>query len=225
MSLMERMFRLPFTMFSSGMDMLMRGMRGRSNSSGDQCLDSVVSRMAHPCTPAGEFKWRPCEGETKGATTGWVRDRCTGESSSTWQASAANGNSYSNSRSGSLNDEGLKLVRYKVLFVKRDLETVLEQRDELVSDKLDDQDFISWKTAEFMQRLSTVNAPARWVQKKYPQEYRAGAESKLQSIPDDDQKYLRVYFEIIDTYPREDFRYDEREIDALEGIRDAIKES
>ena len=44
----------------------------------------------------------------------------------------------------------------------------------------------------------------------------------LLGLPEKDKKYLRVYFEVLARYDRECFRYEERQIEVLEEIRDRI---
>ena len=44
-------------------------------------------------------------------------------------------------RDKDLNDEQLKLVRYKILFVKRDYETAFPEKEELVADNLSGEGF------------------------------------------------------------------------------------
>ena len=43
-------------------------------------------------------------------------------------------------------------------------------------------------------------------------------------MPEEDKKYLRVFFEILDRYPREKFKYEEMQIDVLKEIRDKLGE-
>ena len=52
-----------------------------------------------------------------------------------------------------LSGDDLKLVRYKVLFVKRDYEYAFREQEELVHEDLRGEDFTSWKIAEFIQSL------------------------------------------------------------------------
>src|SRR5262249_61980068 len=44
----------------------------------------------------------------------------------------------------------------------------------------------------------------------------------LTGLPDDDKKYLRVYYEVLERYPREKFKYEEQQIRVLEEIRDRV---
>ncbi|MGH8070043.1 MAG: hypothetical protein ACRERE_33325 [Candidatus Entotheonellia bacterium] len=128
-------------------------------------------------------------------------------------------------------DDMLKLVRYKVLFVKREYEHVFYEKEELVHDNISEADYMGWKIAEFIQQLNkeTTEIPEKW--KGYPEDkdgrqYRRRIAEKniLIALPEEDKKYLRVFFEILDRYPREKFKYEEMQIDVLKEIRDKLGE-
>jgi hypothetical protein len=174
-----------------------------------------------------------------------------------------------------LNDDMLKLVRYKILFVKRDYEHALHQDEELVSDNINGADFTAWKIAQFIQKLSRkpreVRVPDKWRDKSYPSKaehalpysqtevdklkkaaeaaWAAAEKAKghpdeqaetdkakeaekaykkattpywLIGFPEEDKKHLRVFYEVLERYPREKFRYEERQIEVLEEIRDKM---
>ena len=124
-----------------------------------------------------------------------------------------------------LRDDMLKLVRYKVLFVKREYEHAFPEQEDLVSENMDGAAFTAWKVAEFIQRLQRrpreVRVPGRWG-RGYPEGHREG--EWLTGLPDDDKKYLRVYYEVMDRYPREKFKYEEQQISVLREIRDEIRD-
>jgi hypothetical protein len=67
-----------------------------------------------------------------------------------------------------LHDDMLKLIRYKILFVKRDYEHAFPEKEELVSENTDTAGYTAWKVAEFIQRLGdrTTVIPDKW--KDYP---------------------------------------------------------
>lgn len=125
-----------------------------------------------------------------------------------------------------LRDDMLKLVRYKILFVKRDYEHVFYEKEELVHENIDASDYTGWKIAEFIQNLHNVDLPSKWEDKKYPRDVKDEPQEpkpKINSLPEDDKKYLRVYYEVLDRYARERFKYEERQIEVLEQIRDKIE--
>jgi len=125
-----------------------------------------------------------------------------------------------------LHDDMLKLVRYKILFVKRDLEYAFPEKEELISENTDAAGYTAWKVAEFIQKLRETPIPEKWRSKKYPREVPEtsppGPSPAINELDEEDKKYLRVYFEVLERYPRERFRYEERQIEVLEQIRDKI---
>jgi hypothetical protein len=121
-----------------------------------------------------------------------------------------------------LNDDMLKLVRYKVLFIKRDLEHAFPEFEELVHDNMDEASFSSWTIARFIQNFTNADIPEKWRAKRYPKPSGEGQPGDQVDLPEEDKKYLRVYFEVLDRYPRERFKYEERQIEVLEDIRDRM---
>jgi hypothetical protein len=128
-----------------------------------------------------------------------------------------------------LSDDMLKLVRYKILFVKRDYETAFPEREELVFDNMTGDAFAAWKVAEFIQRLGAEPVPPKWIKKNYPKgrtytaAQKAGtASTTINTLDEDDKKYLRVYFEVLARYEREEARHAEDQIKVLEDIRDRL---
>lgn len=129
-----------------------------------------------------------------------------------------------------LHDDMLKLVRYKVMFVRREYEVAFPEREDLVPDNLDGSSFTAWKIAEFIQELQRGETlvPPKWANKNYPNnpdppDPPFQKDGKLFGLPPEDKKYLRVYYEVLDRYPREKFKYEEQQIRILEEIRDKLK--
>jgi hypothetical protein len=129
-----------------------------------------------------------------------------------------------------LSDDMLKLVRYKVLFIKRDYEWAFPEKEELVFDNMTDSAFTAWKIAEFIQSLDEVKVPDKWLKKTppYPEDRKqAMVEGKstwvIHRLEEADKKFLRIYFEVLQRYAREKLKYEEDQLDALRGIREAIE--
>ncbi len=129
-----------------------------------------------------------------------------------------------------LSDDMLKLVRYKVLFIKRDYEHAFPEVEEIVHESMDSTSYTAWKIAEFIQTLASkkTEIPKKW-KNNYPDNkddqgnYLYRKNGMLLGFPEDDKKYLRVYYEVLDRYVRESFRYEEDQIDVLKDIREAIR--
>jgi hypothetical protein len=125
----------------------------------------------------------------------------------------------------------LRLVRYKVLFLKDKLEHAFPEEEELVSEDITKDGFISWKVAEFIQKLRRreIRQPRRWFDKNnYPAHDGGTVEGRfpdsfVTDLPDEDKKYLRVYSDVLAWYDRERKNYEREKVDALEEIRNAIR--
>jgi quinol monooxygenase YgiN len=122
-----------------------------------------------------------------------------------------------------LRDDMLKLVYYKILFVKRDLEYTFPEKEELVAENIDESGYTAWKIAEFIQDLENINIPRKWRDKNYPRDTTNETAPKIDTLAEEDKKYLRVYYEVLERYPRERFKYEERQIEVLEQIRDKLR--
>jgi WD40 repeat protein len=114
-----------------------------------------------------------------------------------------------------LRDDMLKLVRYKVLFVKREYEHAFPEREDLVSENMDGAAFTAWKVAEFIQelRLGETRVPEKWRKYgggRYVEEH--GAEGGVGA-----PRWLAL------TDPREKFKYEEQQIRVLEEIREGLR--
>ena len=127
-------------------------------------------------------------------------------------------------RDRDLQDDMLKLVRYKILFVRRDFEHAFPEREDLVYDSMDGSAFAAWKVAEFIQELQKgeTSVPAKWVARGYP-EAQYVRNGQLIGLDDEDKKYLRVYYEVLERYVREKFYYEEQQIEILRKIAENMQ--
>jgi hypothetical protein len=127
----------------------------------------------------------------------------------------------------SLQGDALKLVRSRVLFVKRDYEFSFPAQEDLFADDLEPGVFEAWKIAEFVQQMAdpenAPRIPASW--SIYLPAVCRHANGRLRRFPADDNKYLRVFFEVLKYYPRESLRYHERELKILSEIAKSLTEN
>lgn len=120
-----------------------------------------------------------------------------------------------------LNDDMNKLVRFSIICVDREHETVLQKLEEtMVRDRLDENGFTAWKILEFVQKMAAgeVEAPSAW---RHPGTRPGGVEirsGRLVKIDGEAMKYLRVPFQIVARFPRERFKYEEKQIEVLRQI-------
>jgi hypothetical protein len=216
---LSEMLKLPLAAFVFSMEMLVKTMQGIQKMAYhgiDVMVDGVVQTVAN--AP-----------DSQSDVANDVPDGTIGNSAETTQQTSQLEERKMPDQD--LRDDMLKLVRYKILFVKRDYEEVLlPDKEELVSENTDAASYTAWKIAEFIQDLDNVTIPKKWRDKKYPRDVAQeigsppGTLPTINKLDEDDKKYLRVYFEVLQRYPRERFRYEERQIEVLEQIRDKMKD-
>jgi len=206
--LLGQMFVLPFRTFLYGMERLLDTMRDMQRA-GDRGMQVMAGGGA--IAPAG--------GDDPQNRPAAVRVISNGDAGSVGKESEIQ---EKRAMDRDLNDDTLKLVRFKILFVKREYEHAFPEQEELVSDNMDGTAFTAWKVAEFIQALGRkeTSLPRKWGDKYPPRHYVENG--YLTGFPEDDKKYLRVYYEVLERYKREKFRYEETQIDVLREIRDKI---
>lgn len=215
MSLLGSMVMIPVRAFVYGLDIFVRTMHGMQNAT-DRGLgviagESVNHSDAEPPQPVGGPQPVAVAGPAL-AHSKIVQETIGKE---TVKMSDTN-----------LNDDMLKLVRYKILFIKRDYEYAFPEQEELVYDNMTDSAFTAWKIAEFIQALDRTEVPEKWLKKvpPYPADRRrVGDKEFIHRLDETDKKFLRVYFEVLQRYAREKLKYEEDQLDALRGIREAIE--
>jgi len=96
-----------------------------------------------------------------------------------------------------LNNDQVKLVEYSIVSIERDRERKLYETEKIVVDNMTGEAFATWVIAEFVQEQ-----PHR--------------------VTHQEKKYLRVYYNVLDSWARESLHFESKQLDALEGIRRAI---
>jgi len=117
-------------------------------------------------------------------------------------------------------EDRLKLVRYKIVFLKRDHEVAFPEKEELVAYDTSAADWAGIKVAHFMDAMrgwAKEDLPEEWEGKSYPPFI-----DGHYCIPRDDQRYIRVYFEVLQRWDRMEADYEKRRTQAIEDIRNAI---
>ncbi len=186
MRLFGQMMMLPLTIFVQGMELFIKTIQGMQRVADDGMDVMVGGTTQAPGTAPGD------QSDLTSSKTGSVTGGVTKDDAATNLKEKINMSDKDLS-----NNDKLKLVRYKILFIKRDYEAAFPEHEELVSDSMDDTGYA---------------APAL--------PYRD--HNTLLGLPEDDKKYLRVYFEVLDRYDREEAKYEQQEIDVLKQIRDRI---
>lgn len=223
-----RLLMLPMTAFVYGIEMLIKTMQGVQQVS-NQGMEVMIGSQAQlnglpetRAAPAAPVEQPPPASLNNIAAP----ERGTTEIIFKEEKPLSNDGDHANGRDKDLHDDMLKLVRYKVLFVRREFEYAFPEQEDLVSDNMDGSAFTAWKIAEFIQDLhrQTTRVPLKWKDKNYPPKEFI-KDGYLNGIPHEDKKYLRVYFEVLERYPREKFKYEEQQIKVLEDIRDRLSPS
>lgn len=220
LQLLGQMIKLPLEALVFGMEMFFKTMQGVQHRA-NQGIEMLVDGANQTFTDTSSR-----EHTATGDITVEVTNSARGEGVETPQSTTHKEEGRMPDRD--LGGKDLKLVRYKILFVKRDYEHAFNEQEELVHADTDDTGFTAWKIAEFIQKLPRdagtpegVRIPSKWLSKNYPpRDYRANG--YLTGLPDDDKRYLRLYFEVLDRYPREELEYQEQQLDILRGIRDDL---
>lgn len=192
--LIRQFVQLPMNVFAFGLDLMRRSIGGFQGIAdlGVQAAEGASRSLATPVEAAGAAL---SDGIRRAqAPTAWKEDRMNG-------------------RDQDLSGDDLKLVRYTILYIQRDREAFLERGEELVAGNLDGNTFASylidrWRAG--FQRQGIEPPPAKWGGGFRPDFAR------------EDWKYLRVYFEVLQRFPREEKEYDRTQVDALNRIAHAL---
>jgi hypothetical protein len=233
LQLFSQMLKLPVRIFVYSMEMFVKTMQGLQEmayESIDMMADGVAhvpgdtldsrSGLTHETTASGSTQ---TPGDALGGEGGLTHETTGLMTSGTIGDRVITTHKERQIMDKDMHDDMLKLVRYKVLFVRREYELAFREKEDLVSDNMDGSAFTAWKTAEFIQELGReeLPVPPKWRVKNYPPAEFV-KDGKLIGLPDEDKKYLRVYYEVLERYPREEFKYEEQQIRVLEQIRDKI---
>jgi hypoxanthine phosphoribosyltransferase len=244
MRILSQMMKLPVTAFVYSMEMLVRTLQGVQKLA-DQGLDAIFgdpSSSSGDGSGAGSDLTNNAMGsgitQTLGAAPG-SRSNLTSDTA-TSLTSGTGGERVETTlkeartmRDTDLSDhKKLKLVRYKILFIKRKYEVAFPEQEELIADDITDTGYTAWKVAQFIQSLKRTPVPLQWGggdeekdKPKYPPDPwydPKKGEWMINTLPEDDKKFLRVYFEVLERYQREKLHYEEKHIDLLEEIRDRL---
>lgn len=224
--LFSQMLSRPVVAFTSGVELL--GQRIKAG----QRIDGVVSRIVHALSGApnsssgGQEQMRPPTPAPLARQEQLLRIEATPEAEVETDEAPGRGFDPPDLMDTDLSGEMLKLVRYQVLFVRRDCEHAFAETEAMIAESLDGEAFTAWKIAEFMQALGRgeIPIPERWRNKHYPPQ-ECIRDGKLIDLPPEDRKYLRLKYEVLDRYPRQSFNHEKRQVRVLKQIRDAIAPS
>jgi hypothetical protein len=94
-----------------------------------------------------------------------------------------------------LSDDMVKLVRYSIVSIQRDEERILHRGEEIFDDNVTDDAFATWMISKY---------------------------GDAQGLSSEERKYLRVPYEVLGRWARQDRKYEKRQLEVLEGIREEL---
>lgn len=189
------MLRLPLAMLTVGVEMALRTLWSIQKAT-EESVEQASGRVAAPVVETVAPAFGGTEGPRRAGEPGPAAP--IREVQPAAREAAANQDSKERRAMGdhSLGDDRVKLVRYTIVSIKRDAEQILHRDEEIFDDAMSDDAF------------------ATWVISKY------GSSSGMSM---EDRKYLRVSYEVLGHWPRQDRKYEKRQLEALEGIREAMQ--
>ena len=128
------------------------------------------------------------------------------------------------SEDDALGGVNLKLIRFRIYFVKRGLEQVLHTGEDLIADDLTDLRYCTWKIAEYIQSMNSARTapaiPPAWG--AYPPPNCRHRNGRLRALPAEDTKFLRVSFDVLRREVRQPLRFEERQLELLRDVSEAL---
>jgi hypothetical protein len=120
-----------------------------------------------------------------------------------------------------LGGDDLKVVRYRIIFTKRDNEATLFEGEETVNYPTDGGSYGGLKVADFFQKVleHKIHRPQKWVDANYPPNAPSNTDWQ---IPNDDKRYVTFLYEVLGRVEREEAEYDKEKVRLLGEIRDRL---
>jgi hypothetical protein len=210
MWLFGEMIRLPMTTFVYSLEVFVRTMQG---------MQRMVNQGVES---ADEMGATPSEGAGYGGGTASDPQLSRSASAASGSAASTQQSTYEEQRkmrdqdlSG---DETLKLVRFKILFIKRDHEYAFSEREVLVSYSTSAAEWGGLKVADFLRDAAGGQIPL-------PPELKGVVEhvgTNGWRFREKDEKYVKIYFEVLQRWDREEAEYDRQQVEVLREIRNEI---
>jgi hypothetical protein len=147
-----------------------------------------------------------------------------------------------------LDDDMVKLVAYTIVTLRRDKESIMPEGEAsiIVTDRMSREAFIAQIIASYVQeRLSEIDQKRQKAEQRFAKRLERmqgqrreevvksrdqlrrnlqGERNHLEQSLEVERRYLRVYYVVSKRWPREPMRFEERQIDALRQIRNAMSQ-
>ncbi len=211
---LSQMFKLPLAAFVASIEIITIAMRELQKTF-DQSVDVMVSETAEALA---NFSIGGHESEIdpgNSAGDGVMTDRSNPAAETTHEEDG-------NMPDQDLGGENLKVVRYRILFTKRDFEVTLEEaEDDVVNYPTDPASYGGLKVAQFFRKVAQgkIGLPQKWREKNYPQK---NAPDRGWKIPEEDERYVTFIYEVVRQVEREEAEYDKQKVEILREIRDKL---
>jgi hypothetical protein len=215
------LMRLPFTLFSLGVEMFASTVR--------EIQRTLNQTMA---APAGSG---PSVNEARSGSTGtpqgdstmanWAKSGQRDYNDDGSRATDGGWNDPQQTGDSDLSGTDLKYVEYSILFTKRDLETPLDREENsLVDYPTTGASFAGLRMGAFMVKfaISGIDMPRRWSDRGYPSEVANPDKVKLSEVPESDHKYITFVYRVKNRLSREAKEYEREQVEVLRNIRDKI---
>jgi hypothetical protein len=212
----SQMMKLPVAAFASGMEMLARAMR-EIQKSFDQSVDAMSDGLAETLGGAANDGGGDVDAAPADTSGNAFKDGAGVTLQTMSEEESGMGDQ-------DLSGDDLKIVRYRIIFTKRDYEATLEKSEEEVVDyPTNGASFGGLKVAEFLAKVERdeVDKPPEWKGKPYPKRH---APNRGWRIPREDRRYIMFLYEVIRRVEREEAEYAKDKVRVLRDIRDIIKE-
>ena len=120
-----------------------------------------------------------------------------------------------------LGGDDLKVVRYRIIFTKRDYEDDLDRGEETINYPTNGGSYGGLKVAQFMKKVAAkqVPRPAVWKENCYPPDATGDTDWEF---PSDDLRYITFLYEVIRRVEREEKEYDKEQVRILRGIQERL---
>ena len=120
------------------------------------------------------------------------------------------------------NEGTVKLVEYTIVSIKPCEEKVFHRGQVIYSDDMNDDAFATWIVARYFQGDKDVDTAS--ADKDDDGEENREHRRKRREIPSADKRYLRVYHRVLESWSRPDDWCNNRHLDVLRGIEQAIRD-
>jgi len=120
-----------------------------------------------------------------------------------------------------LGGDDLKVVRYRIIFTKRDYEDDLDDGEETINYPTNGGSYGGLKVFQFMKKVAAkqIPRPAVWEENCYPPDAKSDTDWEF---PADDLRYITFLYEVIRRVEREEKEYDKEQVRILRGIQERL---